>query len=91
MNIAHAAPPSNILVHVQDLGSGLSSVNILTQENVGNVTFTPAITLGTTELIEIVADKAVEGVQARFQIEVFDVAGNRAEFDPLLAELDPGP
>ncbi|MCH7653405.1 MAG: hypothetical protein IIB14_06985, partial [Chloroflexi bacterium] len=91
VNIAHLAPPSNVLVHVQDLGSGLSNVNILTQENVGNVTFTPAITSGTTGLIEIVADKADESSPARFQIEVFDVAGNRSECDPLLAVLDRGP
>lgn len=91
VNIAHPAPPSNVLVHVQDLGSGLSSVNILTQENVGEVTFTPAIAAGTTELIEIVADKADEGSLARFQIEVFDVAGNRSECDPLLAVLNRSP
>ena len=91
VNIAHPAPPTNVLVHVQDLGSGLSNVNILTQDNIDNVTFTPAITPGTTDLIEIVADKASEGSSARFEIEVFDVAGNRSKCDPLLVELDRGP
>jgi hypothetical protein len=91
VDIAHPAPPSNVLVHVQDLGSGLSHVNVLTQDNIGDVTFDPAITPGTTELIEIVADKASEGSQARFAIEVFDVAGNRSKCDPVLVVLNRSP
>ena len=43
-------------------------MNILTQENIGNVTFGPAIVSGTTDLINIVAEKESEDFRARFMI-----------------------
>ena len=52
VNVAHAAPPTNLLVEVEDAGSGLDAINGLV---VSNATVNiPAFSVGTNAVIQVV-------------------------------------
>ncbi len=85
VNIAHAAPPTNLLVEVEDAGSGLDAINGLV---VSNATVNiPAFSVGTNAVIQVVADKIDESKRSRVEIQAIDVAGNSSTCDPVLATL----
>ena len=85
VNIAHAAPPTNLLVEVQDSGSGLDAINGLV---VSNATVNiPAFSVGTNAVVQVVADKIDESKRSRVEIQAIDVAGNSSTCDPVLATL----
>ena len=85
VNIAHAAPPTNLLVEVQDTGSGLDAINGLVVNNA--VVNIPAFPVGTNAVIQVVADKIDEGKRSRLEIQAIDVAGNSSTCDPVLATI----
>ncbi len=85
VNIAHAPPPTNLLVEVQDTGSGLDAINGLIAKNA--VVNIPAFSVGTNGVIQVVADKIDESKRSRVEIQAIDVAGNSSTCDPVLATL----
>ena len=85
INVAHAAPPTNLLVEVEDTGSGLDTINVLVAENAAvNI---PAFDPGSNAVIQVVADKIDQGKRSRLEIEAFDVDGNRSTCDPVIVSL----
>ena len=88
VNIAHAAPPTNLLVEVEDTGSGLDAINGLVSTNA--VVNIPAFTVGTNAVVQVVADKIDESKRSRVEIQAIDVAGNSSTCDPVLATLTSG-
>ena len=85
VNIAHAAPPTNLLVEVEDTGSGLDAINVLVASNATvNI---PAFGVGTNAVVQVVADKINESKRARVEIQAIDVEGNSSTCDPVLATL----
>ena len=85
LNIAHPAPPTNLLVEVEDTGSGLDAINGLIAKNA--VVNIPAFSVGTNAVIQVVADKIDESKRSRVEIQAIDVAGNSSTCDPVLATL----
>lgn len=61
-------------IHVQDLGSGLASITLVSGDNV-TVTI-PAVTSGTKDPVVFTASKADASLLARIEISSSDVAGN---------------
>ena len=88
VNIAHAPTPTNLLVEVEDTGSGLDAINGLVVKNA--VVNIPAFSAGTNAVVEVVADKIDESKRARVEIQAIDVAGNSSTCDPVLATLTRG-
>ena len=85
VNIDHAAPPENLLVQVEDTGSGVAAINVLIDDNATvNI---PAFTPGTNAVIDVVADKNNQGQRARVEIEAIDVDGNKSTCDPFMVDL----
>ena len=85
VNIAHAPTPTNLLVEVQDTGSGLNAIIVLVANNATvNI---PAFSVGTTSTVQVVADKIDESKRSRVKIQAIDVAGNSSTCDPVLATL----
>ena len=88
VNIAHPAPPTNLLVEVQDTDSGLDAINGLVGQNA--VVNIPAFSVGTNAVVQVVADKIDEGKRSRVEIQAIDVEGNSSTCDPVLATLTRG-
>ena len=85
VNVAHPPTPTNLLVEVQDTGSGLDAINGLVVKNA--VVNIPAFSVGTTAVVQVVADKIDESKRSRVEIQAIDVAGNSSTCDPVLATL----
>ncbi len=66
--------PTEILLTIQDTGSGLAQIDIVRQQNVSlNV---PSFTVGTTEPLVVTATVRVSRGLAAVGLEISDVAGN---------------
>ena len=85
VNIAHAAPPTNLLVEVEDTESGLDAINGLIGKNA--VVNIPAFAVGTNAVVQVVADKIDESQRSRVEIQAIDVEGNSSTCDPVLVSL----
>ncbi len=77
--------PAQIQVTVQDLESGLESVNILIGDNVS--IDIPSFAVGTNDELVITATKLDQSQGARVELEVFDVSGNSRTCDPIETEV----
>lgn len=72
-------------VEVQDLGSGLSEIEVLEEEN-ADVQH-PSVTEGTRDVITVTATKIDPEEPARVELRATDVAGNSTTCDPVLTTL----
>ena len=78
-------PPFTITVTIEDLDSGIESINIVQDDN-ATVTI-PSFTAGTNETIIVTAVKIDESQAATVVLEVTDVAGNSVLCDPVYSVL----
>lgn len=78
-------PPINIDVAIQDVGSGLASINVL---HASNATVTiPSFTPGTNDPVIVNAAKIDNSQGASVALEAFDMEGNRVTCDPVTTRL----
>jgi len=70
----HNGPPASLEIRVQDLGSGLASITLVSGDNV-TVTV-PEVTSGTNAPVVFMVGKADPSLIARVEIASSDVAGN---------------
>jgi hypothetical protein len=76
-----AGPPKQIQITVQDLGSGLNSVQVTASTNA--TVAVPAFTPGTTSPLVVTATKIDQTQGAEVGLQVTDVAGNVTNCDPV--------
>jgi hypothetical protein len=81
----NAAGKKFIEVTVQDTGSGLGSVLVVTSVNSNTVV--PPFTVGTTSPVVITSTKIDQTKSAQVALNVTDVAGNAVACDPILITL----
>jgi hypothetical protein len=81
-------PPKAIQVTVQDAGTGLASVGVVTHNNA--IVTVPAFTSGTTTKVVVTGTKSNQALASQVALQVKDVAGNVTNCDPVLATLRPG-
>lgn len=77
--------PGQILITVQDAGSGLASV-VATVSNNATV-IVPAFTVGTNGAIVVTANKTTVGLSSQVELQVTDVAGNVTTCDPTALSI----
>jgi hypothetical protein len=70
----HQGPPASLEIHLQDLGSGLASITLVSGDNV-TVTV-PEVASGTQDPVVFTVGKADPNLVARLEIASSDVAGN---------------
>ena len=75
-----AGPPKQILISVQDTGSGLAS--IVTVSNTNDTISIPNFTVGTTADQTVTATKLNQSLTATVTLTATDVAGNSTTCDP---------
>lgn len=85
MESTTAGPPTRINVRIQDLRSGLASVQVL--ESANATVNTPAITPGWTGPLTVVGTKIDQSKAARIRLRIFDQAGNSTDCDPVLTQV----
>jgi hypothetical protein len=83
-----AGPPKQILITVQDGGSGLGSVAVTNSTNA--ITTVPAFTVGSTSPVVITATKVNQSKAAEVALTVTDVAGNVTMCDPIMTTVARG-
>jgi hypothetical protein len=76
-----AGPPKQILITVQDTGSGLSS--IVSTEALNATMLIPNFTVGTTKAQVVTATKTNQAATSDVALKVTDVAGNVTSCDPV--------
>jgi nidogen-like len=79
-------PPKQILITVQDAGSGLKSIAPTSNTTNATVTWPPFAT-GSTSPLVVTATKINQSLGSRVELTVSDVAGNVTTCDPVLADL----
>jgi len=77
----NAGPPKQILVEVQDSGSGLGSIQVTTSTNA--TTTVPSFAPGTTSPVVVTATKLIQTAGSIVALKVTDAAGNSRTCDPL--------
>jgi hypothetical protein len=75
-----AGPPKQILISVQDTGSGLAS--IVVDSNTNDTISIPNFTIGSTANETVTATKLDQGLSATITLTATDVAGNVTTCDP---------
>jgi hypothetical protein len=85
-----AGPPKQILITVQDTGSGLGSVVVTENSNVSVAI--PPFAIGSTAPLIVTATKVNQSAGSSVALRVTDVAGNVTNCDPALLSVgtDPG-
>jgi hypothetical protein len=83
-----AGPPKQIIIFVQDTGSGLQTVEVTNSTNAG-VGVTP-FTAGTTAPVEVNAFKVDPTAASEVALQVTDVARNVTNCDPILTTVSRG-
>ncbi|HCV42806.1 MAG TPA: hypothetical protein DGH68_04940, partial [Bacteroidetes bacterium] len=78
-------PPKQILVTVQDIGSGLSSIVPVTLTN-ATMSVAP-FTVGTTSAVLVTATKINQALSATIVLRSTDVAGNSVVCDPVYTTI----
>jgi hypothetical protein len=78
-------PPKAIKVTVQDTGSGLASITVVTHNN-ADVTF-PAFSPGDKTAVVVTGAKINQTLASQVALQVKDVNGNTTDCDPVLATL----
>jgi hypothetical protein len=78
-------PPRQLQITVQDVGSGLATVQVLTANNADVVV--PAFTPGSTSPLLITATKINQSASSTIVLRVTDVAGNVTVCDPVYTQL----
>ena len=63
---------------VQDLCSGISTIQVTYQKNIVMPVPIPAFTVGTTAQVQFTATKDVQTMSAQIAIVITDVAGNQS-------------
>jgi hypothetical protein len=75
-----AGPPKQILISVQDGGSGLDKVTVVSHAN--DTVTVPTFTIGTTKAQTVTATKLNQSLTATVTLTATDVAGNSTTCDP---------
>jgi len=75
-----AGPPKQILISVQDSGSGLDS--IVVDSNTNDTISIPSFAIGTTAMQTVTATKLNQSLSATVTLTATDVAGNSTTCDP---------
>lgn len=78
-------PPMAIEIFLQDIGSGLADIIVVTAENA--TVSIPPFAVGTTDPVIVDAEKIDQTMQALVLLRATDVDGNSTECDPVLARL----
>jgi hypothetical protein len=78
-------PPKQVVISVQDTGSGLASVVVTNSTNA--TVFVPPFVNGTVDVLGVTATKLDESQPAIVGLTVTDVAGNVTMFDPVYATI----
>jgi Ice-binding-like len=73
-------PPKQILISVQDTGSGLSSIAVTTSVNAN--TSVGVFGVGTTNLVTVTSTKVNQSKSSDVALKIFDIAGNSTVCDP---------
>ena len=73
-----AGPPKHVDFVVQDVGSGIASIEVATANNIVTPIPIPAFAPGTTEPVSFTATKDDQAKGAQIAIVVTDLAGNRS-------------
>lgn len=85
LTFSYPGPPAYIEVTVQDVGSGLGSIEVLKQEN-ADVPI-PPFSPGTLDAVVVTATKINEKQRSRVELKAVDMAGNSKTCDPVLTSL----
>ncbi|HEY3281794.1 MAG TPA: hypothetical protein VGN26_05925 [Armatimonadota bacterium] len=80
-----AGPPKQIIVTLQDTGSGLATITATVLDNV--TLSIPLYAPGTTAPVVVTATKIDQTKAAHLALHSTDVAGNATDCDPVLADL----
>ncbi len=80
-----AGPPVTLNVFIQDTGSGLASIKVVTADNVN--TIIPVFTVGSKTSLIVKGVKVDQTKKSRLELEVKDVAGNVTLCDPVIVNL----
>lgn len=75
-------PPTRLEVFIQDIRSGIASVQVL--ESANTAVNIPSFLPGTTGALTVVGTKIDQSRSARLRLRVTDLAGNATECDPIL-------
>lgn len=75
-----AGPPKQIMISVQDTGSGLNT--IVVDSNTNDTISIPSFTVGTTAMQTVTATKLNQSLSATVTLTATDVAGNSTTCDP---------
>ncbi|MEK9138028.1 MAG: carbohydrate binding domain-containing protein, partial [Bacteroidota bacterium] len=80
-------PPKQLQVTVQDIGSGLAGVAVLTATNIVLPLSITPFPVGTTTPVVITATKDIQSLSSILRLRVTDVSGNSSECDPIYTTL----
>jgi Protein of unknown function (DUF3344) len=80
-----SGPPTQAIVKVQDIGSGISSIVVTKSQNAD--TPVPPFTVGTTDPVTVTATKIDQTKSSQVSLLVTDQAGNQAVCDPIMTML----
>lgn len=75
-------PPKQVIVTLQDTGSGIASIEVT--KSINSSTVVPPFTVGTTGQVTVTATKIDQSKSSQVELKITDVAGNVTICDPVL-------